>query len=145
MRAFRATFLLLLFITSFARCWADVSGLLDQSSLACCAPVEHLDHDHESEDSHDENSEDPVRNCATCDLVKSGFTVSSLDLEVPTSFFVIYLNQIWSNIFLHTNCLLSAKESLVLLPPVPPEMGTNLSSSRIVTTSAISVRGPNLV
>ena len=145
MRVCRATFLILLFITSFARCWADVSGLLDQSSLACCASVEHLNHDHEGENSHDNDSEDPIRNCGTCNLVESGFTVSSFDIEVPTSFFVIYLDQIWSDIFLHTNSLLSAKESLVLLPPVPPEMGTNLSSSRIVTTSAISVRGPNLV
>ncbi|MDB4537078.1 hypothetical protein N9230_00515 [Akkermansiaceae bacterium] len=41
--------------------------------------------------------------------------------------------------------LFSFEDSFNLPPPVPPEQGTVLLASRIVTTSAVSVRGPNLV
>lgn len=146
MRQLRAIFLLLLFTTSFTRCWADSSGFLEGSSFGCCKTVEHLDDDHEREDNdnytdHNEGSEVPEPDCFNCDLVKSGFTSNSLDLNIPPPSFVD-LDQNWIDILFRIERLLFLEECR---GEEPPERGHVLVISRIVTTSTVSVRGPNLV
>ena len=144
MRQFRAIFLLLLFITSFTRCWADSSGFLEGTIFACCEPAEHAHDDHEHENSdkdHDEGSENPEPDCSNCDLVKSGFISNSLDVSIPAPFFVD-LDQNWSDLLLRIERLSYLEECRVV---EPPERVYVLVMSRIVTTSAVSVRGPNLV
>lgn len=143
-RQFRAIFLLLLFITSFTRCWADSSGFLEGTIFACCEPAEHVhdDHEHESSDKdHDEGSETPEPDCSNCDLVKSGFTQSSLDLTIPFPLFVD-LDKNWNDLLLRIERLSYLEE---YRGADPPERVDVLVMSRIVTTSAVSVRGPNLV
>ncbi|YCM44646.1 hypothetical protein V2O64_01245 [Verrucomicrobiaceae bacterium 227] len=150
MRQLRATFLLLLFITSFARCWADSSGLLTGSPLACCESLEeqHQDPDgktrHEKHDQEDDENEVPLNDCPTCVMVKAGFTAGLPTLDLPTPYFVD-LNQEWHEMLTRIEDIFSTEECLHLEAPVTPERGSVLVTSRIVTTSAISVRGPNLV
>ena len=146
MRQLRAIFLLLLFITSFTRCWADSSGFLDGSIFACCEPVEHLHDDHEQVSSeidtdHNEGSEAPEPDCSNCDLVKSGFTQNSLDLTIPFPLFVD-LDQNWIDLLFRIERLSYLEECR---GEEPPERADILVMSRIVTTSAVFVRGPNLV
>lgn len=146
MRHFRAIFLLLLFITSFTRCWADSSGFLEGTILACCEPSEHLHDDHvqvnsEIDTDHNEGSEAPEPDCSNCDLVKSGFISNFLDLNIQPPIFVD-LDQNWIDILFRIERLLFLEECR---GKEPPERGYVLVISRIVTTSTVSVRGPNLV
>ena len=146
MRQLRAIFLLLLFITSFTRCWADSSGFLEDSIFACCEPAGHLHDDHEpvnneTDMDHSEGNEAPEPDCSNCDLVKSGFISNSLDLDIPSPFFVD-LDQDWIDLLVRVEFLSCLEECQGV---VPPDRGDILVMSRIVTTSAVFVRGPNLV
>lgn len=152
MRSVRATFLLLLFIVSFGRCWADTYGLLGSSSWACCEPVIEKDHDCHGEDhdndherEHDHEPEPfPSSDCSGCSLVKAGFTSVGADLDFTAPVFTAFVPE-WDDLFLRVQRILSRAED-ALVPPPPWSIGqVIMTMSDIVTTSAVSVRGPNLV
>lgn len=154
MRAARATFLLLLFLTSFGRCWADTYGLLSNSSWACCAPVDAASHDHDHEVDHTHASMQnndgstapepyPASDCSGCSLIRSGYTstVIGFDLNAPISLDFV---PEWDDLHLRIQRMLSWAEEAQESPPAWSMDRVVLTISEIVTTSAISVRGPNL-
>lgn len=152
MRSVRATFLLLLFIVSFGRCWADTYGLLGSSSWACCEPVIEKvhdchgeDHDHDHEREHDHEPEPfPSSDCSGCSLVKAGFTSVGTDLDFTAPVFTAFVPE-WDDLVLRVQRILSRAED-AQVPPPPWSVGqVIMTMSDIVTTSAVSVRGPNLV
>lgn len=161
MRAVRATFLLLLFVTSFARCWADTHGLLAASALACCEPVElahfcdHDDHSkHESHNEHDQDGHEheeipvpepfPPSDCSGCVLVKSGFVSSVITVDSPNPVFVNFIPE-WNDLDVRIQRILSRAEKAQESPPPWSIDHVAKTTSEIVMTSTVSVRGPNLV
>jgi len=152
MRAVRATFLLLLFVTSFARCWAASYGVLDHSSGECCGSVSHKHHDsHEDDSDHDHEGEHdhepkpfPPSDCSGCGLVKAGFTSTGVDLDFNAPVFIAFVPE-WDDLDLRVQRILSRAED-AQEPPPPWSLGqVIMTMTDIVTTSAVSVRGPNLV
>lgn len=152
MRAVRATFLLLLFVTSFARCWADTYGVLAHSSWACCKPVSQENHDchgddsdHDHEKEHDHEPEPfPSSDCSGCSLVKAGFTSTGVDLNFNAPAFIAFVPE-WDDLHLRVQRILIRAED-AQEPPPPWSIGqVIMTMTDIVTTSAVSVRGPNLV
>lgn len=152
MKAVRATFLLLLFLTSFGRCWAESYGLLDSTRWACCetristsAKFDCHDQDSERHIEHDQEPEPiPSSNCSVCNIVDTGFTSSAvhLDFTAPVFFAIIpdwhelYLRI--QRIFARNNDAHDFSETWSLSQVIP-------TTSEIVTSTAVSVRGPNLV
>lgn len=155
----RASFMLLVFLTSFGRCWAEQCGLLAGSNWACC-PIEASAHgshghlapdgcDHDSPEHPHEDENIPLRSpgegppCEVCELIQSGFIGLSSSLEIPAPIFSLveipWFSQ-WSvfNLSLRNNCL---DEPLVY---GPPDDLSSISTSRLVTSTTVSVRGPNV-
>jgi hypothetical protein len=170
MQKFRAIFMLIVFLTSFGRCWAEQYGLLDGSELACCpaevhtsslqnqdSQVEHHHHEHEHDDSHDCPSQDsapepqnpaspsPPDNapCEVCNLIQSGFAGSPVLVEIPTQIFSFANLPTFSEwrVFLCNSFTWPADE---LSASDPPDQYYPLPTSELATSSTVSVRGPNL-
>ena len=146
MKSTRAIFLFLIFIISFGRCWADTIGMLDQSSLACCTPVSHDHQDGEHEKDHPEKTDDQSdeSQCSGCDLIESGFTSAVVNLDSPPPISFHFIAE-WNDLrFCIQHIILNTKN--VRIPP--PEWSIDyliMSTCDIVATSAVSVRGPDLV
>ena len=163
--------MLIIFLTSFGRCWAEQYGLLDGSELACCptemhAPslqnqessAEHHHHGHENDDSHDCPSQDsipepknlpspsPTNNapCEVCDLIQSGFTSSSVSVEIPTQTSglpSVPLFSEWRNLKLNT---IARRVDEPSASGSPPDQFHTHSTGELVISTTVSVRGPNL-
>jgi hypothetical protein len=151
-RSVRASFLLLLFVTSFARCWADTHGLLESSSWDCCEPVNHECHDHHEDDFDNDQREEhdhepqpfPSSDCSGCSMVKAGFTSVTADLGFTAPVFTSIVPE-WDDLDVRIRRILSRAQN-AQEPPPPWSVGqVIMTMSDIVTTSAVSVRGPNLV
>jgi len=152
----RATFLILLFVTSFGQCWADTLGLFASSEWVCCEPApkeHHCDgHENEGRDEHDHHEEEkdssqspfPPSNCLGCDLVKSGFISSTVDVDTPAPIFTVCILE-WYNLEVCIRHVLSCADD-AQEPPPPWSLDRDIMTiSDIVMTSAVSVRGPNLL
>jgi len=150
--------MLLVFITSFGRCWADTYGLLGDSDLACCDPIvvqddcHHEgdgDHHHEQHE-HEEDKQPPLpdpfqtSDCSGCSLVKAGFIFSAVDLDFQAPLFVAIVPE-WDDLHLRVLRILSLDLDAQESPPACSQDQAILTTCEIVTTTAISVRGPNLV
>ncbi len=81
MRQLKATILLLLFVATFGRCFAEQYGAIGGSELACC--VEHTECCADEEPDHDEEERTP--DCPVCLIIDhSGFvTTGQADLAPP--------------------------------------------------------------
>ena len=157
--------MLIVFLTSFGQCWAEQYGLLVDPELACCPAEVHASsmensvehHQHEHHDSHDGPSQDSLPEpqnppspspgdnapCEVCDLIQSGFAGSSVSVEIPTQIFSLTdvpLLSEWSHIQLNT----IARSVDELSASDPPDQYYPLSTSILVTSTTVSVRGPNL-
>jgi len=158
------------FLTSFGRCWAEQYGLLDGSELACCPAEVHASslqnqessaeqhhHEHEHDGSHDCPSQDssqepqnlpspsPTENapCEVCDLIQTGFAGSSVSVETPTpisSLADVPTFSVWDN-FLLISFTRPVDEPSA---SSPPDQYYPLHTSELVTSTTVSVRGPNL-
>ena len=151
MKAVRATFLLLLFLTSFGRCWAESYGLLASSSWACCESVNHDNFvfdcrgdDSNSESEHNRQPDPiPASDCSSCDLVESGFTSTGAHLDFTAPIFFAIVPD-WDDFQLRIQRIISRAEEAHDFPVAWSENQVILTISGIVTTTAVSVRGPNL-
>ena len=78
MRQLKATILLLLFVATFGRCFAEQYGAMGESEFACC--VEHTECCADEEPQHDEEERTPE--CPICLIIDhSGFlTAGQADL-----------------------------------------------------------------
>ena len=164
--------MLIVFLTSFGRCWAEQYGLLDGSELACCpaevhtsslqnqeSQLEHHHHEHEHNSSHNsshdcpsqdsppepQTSPSPIDNvpCEVCDLIQTGFAGSSVSVETSTQIFSwadVPTFSEWGN-FLHDKFTRPVDE---LSASSPPDHYYPLHTSELVTSTTVSVRGPNL-
>jgi hypothetical protein len=77
-------------------------------------------------------------------LVKAGFTSVGTDLDFTAPVFTAFVPE-WDDLVLRVQRILSRAED-AQVPPPPWSVGqVIMTMSDIVTTSAVSVRGPNLV
>lgn len=148
MRQVRATILLLLFIATFGRCFAEQYGLIANSALACCVEVvacceaEHPAHHDEDDPAHHEDEETP--DCPVCVLIDNNalVTAAAADLPAPSyalasSFFVL---DEW-NANLLDPILDHPDPGSGNTPSPPPRL--SLSLTELVLFSA-PVRGPSM-
>lgn len=157
--------MLIVFLTSFGRCWAEQYGLLVDPELACCPAEVHASsmensvehHQHEHDGSHDCPSQDsppepqnppspsPTENvpCEVCDLIQTGFAGSSVSVKTPTQIFSLADVPMFSE---SGNFLLNSLTRPVdeLSASSPPDQYYPLHTSELVTSTTVSVRGPNL-
>ena len=129
--------------------------MLNDSSWACCTPVDAASHHHddEAEHSHDSGHEDeentlpepyPTPDCSGCTIVKAGFTSATVDFHLPAPVLLDFV-PVWDDLYLRIQRILSWAEEAQESPPAWSMDHVLETISEIVSTSAISVRGPNLV
>ena len=166
--------MLLVFLTSFGRCWAEQYGFLNGSDWACCpskvsAPfteetvsqADHHEHSHDHDDFHDcHHQEEPRDNheehpsvpapspqddfpCEICNFIDSGFTTLSSSIEIPTPIFEL-TQLLWFNQWFGFQFDLFAEPVEGLPPPDRRYRPCSLSTSELVTSTTVSVRGPNV-
>ena len=141
MRQLKATILLLLFIATFGRCFAEQYGVLGDNGLACC--VEQAACCDDEEPAHHDEGTPP--DCPICVIIDNNALLATLSLELPppafssaSSFFAI---DAWSAEFLvlFRNHCDSGDDHI---PPSPERL--SLSLTELVLCSA-PVRGPSVV
>lgn len=102
-----------------------------------------FDHDHEEEHDH-EPQPFPSSDCSGCSLVKAGFTSVTADFDLAAPAFTAFVPE-WDDLDMRIRRILSRAQD-AQEPPPPWSVGQVIvTMSNIVTTSAVSVRGPNLV
>ena len=103
------------------------------------------DHDCDHEKDHDhEPLPFPSSDCSGCSLVKAGFTSVGTDLGFTAPVFTAIIPE-WDNLDLRVQRTVSRAEDTQEPPPPWSRGQVIMAMSDIVTTSAVSVRGPNLV
>ena len=171
---FRAIFMLLVFLTSFGRCWAEQYGLLNGSDWACCpskvsasfteeqvAPADHHEHSHNHDDDHDCNHEEVPKDnhpehpsvplpspgddspCEICNLIDSGFTTLFSSIDIPEPIFEL-TELPWFSQWGGFQFDLFAEPAEELPPPDRRYHPCSLSTCELVTSTTVSVRGPNV-
>lgn len=138
MRHLKASILLLLFVATFGRCFAEQYGAIGGSDLACC--VEHTECCADEEPEHQEEERAPE--CPICLIIgHSGFIVSApADLAPPTFSAASSLIAIEEWPFHPTTLFAGLSDSEAPELPDPPER-QSLSLTELVLCSA-PVRGP---
>lgn len=105
----------------------------------------HRDHHEEGgEDDHQKPFQPGGHQCPTCPLVDYGFPLGSENPQVPDPIF-IDASPHWADLLERLTALMFPRALPAILPPDPPERSRFSRASRLVTRSAISVRGPDLV
>jgi len=166
--------MLIVFLTSFGRCWAEQYGLLNGSSWACCpteaivtfSPIrqnveESHDHSHEHHEhgSHDcgsqevpqERQDRPVplplpsdeTPCGVCCLIDSGFAQVSSSVEIPAPIFDV-AELLWFLERIEYQLKITAKAVVEPPPRSAIDQNYSISTSELVTSTTVSVRGPNV-
>ncbi len=135
----KATILLLLFVATFGRCFAEQYGAIGGSDLACC--VEHTECCAEEEPEHDDEERAPE--CPICQIIDhSGFVSASTQADLaPPNFTVttsLFTIDEWP--FYPTTLWTGLSESVPPDIPDPPER-PSLTLTKLVLCSA-PVRGP---
>jgi hypothetical protein len=138
MRQLQATILLLLFVATFGRCFAEQYGAISGSDLACC--VVHTECCPDEDPEHDDEERTP--DCPICLIIDhSGFvTAGQTDLAPPvfTEISSLFAIEAWN--FYPLNLLSGLSEPEEPDIPDPPER-QSLSLTELVLLSA-PVRGP---
>lgn len=138
MRQVKASILLLLFVATFGRCFAEQYGAISGSELACC--VEHTECCADEEPAHDDEERTPE--CPICLIIDhSGFVTSGQTDLAPPVFTAMASHCFvgaWSTSL--TSLLGDCSEPDVPDIPDPPER-QSLSLTDVVLCSA-PVRGP---
>ena len=138
MRQVKASILLLLFVATFGRCFAEQYGAIGDSGLACC--VEHTECCADEEPEHDNDERTPE--CPICLIIdSSGFlTADPVDLDPPVFTATSSLFAISDWTFSPASLLTGLSEPVDQDIPDPPRR-QSLSLTELVLYSA-PVRGP---
>lgn len=164
--------MLLVFLSSFGRCWAGQYGLLTGTGWECCpcpgsATVDPFSggqghpHDHDDDQDHDcrshekgsddqeipwEEPASPVPQdcpCQVCELIESGFVLLTSTISVPEPLFPAARP---AQLLVLDYSRSRPLGQVVDEPPVyrPPDDERSIFMCELVTSTSISVRGPDM-